>query len=287
LKEEGHFTVFEEVLPAHKYNSLEEAKENLKELGKKLEKSSLSAEILPISFGFLGYGNVSSGAQEILECFPVEEIKPENLKDFLESSEISNSKLYKTVYYEKDLVTPIDPSNKFELYDYYNHPEKYNSQFDPSLHTVIINAIYWEEKYPRFVTKQWLKEAFIQGATAKLKAIGDISCDVNGAIQGTVKTTESGDPVFVYDPSDEKAIMGIKGHGPVIMAVDNLPCELPKESSTFFGDRLVPLVPEIFKIDLDKNFDQQEIITEIRNAIIVFKGELTPNFTYLKEYLQA
>jgi alpha-aminoadipic semialdehyde synthase len=287
LKEEGFSTVFEEVLPAHKYDSLEEAKEKLTGLGKKLENSSLPDFIQPITFGFLGYGNVSSGAQEILDCFPVEEIKPEKLKDFLKSNKYLKNKLYKTVYYEKDLVTPIDSSNEFELYDYYNHPEKYKSQFDPSPHTVIMNAIYWEKKYPRFVTKKWLQETFINGETPKMKVIGDISCDVNGAIQGTVKTTESGDPVFVYDPSNEKAIMGIIGHGPVIMAVDNLPCELPKESSTFFGDRLVPLVPEIFKIDLNKNFDQQDIITEIRNAIIVFKGELTPNFTYLKKYLEA
>jgi alpha-aminoadipic semialdehyde synthase len=286
FREEGHSTVFEEVLPAHEYNSLDEAKEKLTELGKKLENSSLPDSIQPLTFGFLGYGNVSKGAQEILDCFPVEEIQPDEIQKFLESNEFANNKLYKTVYYEKDLVTPIDSSNEFELYDYYNYPEKYKSQFDPSPHTVIMNAIYWEEKYPRFVTKQWLKETFTKETNPKLKAIGDISCDVNGAVEGTVKTTESGEPVFVYDPEKDQAIMGFKGHGPVIMAVDNLPCELPKESSSFFGDRLVPLVQEIFKIDLNKNFEQQEIINVIKNGTIVFKGELTPNFAYLKEYLQ-
>lgn len=286
LKEEGFSTIFEEVLPAHKYQSLDEAKEKLTELGKKLAKNPLPDSIQPLTFGFLGYGNVSKGAQEILECFPVEEIQPDKLKQFLESEKFSKNKIYKIIYYEKDLVIPIDPSNEFELLDYYNNPEKYKSQFDPSPHTVIINAIYWEEKYPRFVTKQWFKEEFNNVITPKLKVIGDISCDVNGAIEGTVKTTESDDPIFVYDHKEDKAIMGFKGKGTVILAVDNLPCELPKESSTFFGERLVPLIPEIFKIDLTKNFDHQDIINEIKNGIIVFNGELTPNFTYLKKYLQ-
>ena len=282
---EGYSTILGQVLPAHKYNSLEEAKSELRILGEKFKEQPLPKEISPIIIGFLGYGNVSKGAQEILNLFPTEEIKPENLKDFLASNNNSLETFYKTVYYEKDLVQTKTKSNKFELQDYYNHPEKYESKFDPSLHTAIINAVYWEKKYPRFVTKNWVKKAYSDSSCPKLKIIGDISCDKEGAIECTVKITSSGDPVFVYDPQSDKGLMGFKGNGPVILAIDNLPCELPKDSSTYFGNKLFPFVDELIKIDPNKSFEDQNIKNEIYNAIVTFNGELTPNFTYLKKFL--
>jgi alpha-aminoadipic semialdehyde synthase len=71
-----------------------------------------------------------------------------------------------------------------------------------------------------------------------LKVIGDITCDIEGSVECNLAATTPGDPVYVYDPITRLIHPGIEGRGPVLLAVDNLPCELPRDSSTMFGDVL-------------------------------------------------
>jgi alpha-aminoadipic semialdehyde synthase len=82
----------------------------------------------PVFIGILGYGNVSKGAQHIFECFPHEYIAPEELVSFAQSGQAENNKIYLTVFKEEHLVEHKE-GKKFQLQDYYDHPENYQSQF--------------------------------------------------------------------------------------------------------------------------------------------------------------
>jgi alpha-aminoadipic semialdehyde synthase len=192
------------------------------------------------------------------------------------------------VFKEEHLVKPVSPKHRFELQDYYDHPEKYRSRFAdylPSL-TLLINANYWDDRYPKLVTKAGLRELYSQTSKPRLRVIGDISCDLEGGIEATVHCTDTGDPVYVYNPFNGDVKSGVGGVGPVILAVSNLPCELPLESSKEFSRALTPFVPAIVDADYSLPFDQFNLPDEIKRAVILYHGELTPDYTYLEKYLK-
>jgi len=151
--------------------------------------------------------------------------------------------------------------------------------------TLLLNCIYWDARYPRLVTKERLKELYSEHRPAKLRVIGDISCDIEGAIEATIKATTPEDPVYVYEPWEDTALPGWRGSGPVIMAVDNLPCEIPEEASEYFGDRLKGFLPHIAATDLTKDFSSLTLPKPIKHAVIVHKGQLTPGYCYLERSL--
>jgi saccharopine dehydrogenase (NAD+, L-lysine forming) len=95
---------------------------------------------------------------------------------------------------------------------------------------------------------------FKQG-TPKLTVIGDITCDPNGSIECTHKGTAIEDPVFVYHPFDRKPVMGFKGEGMLVMAVDILPSELPRESSIAFSTAFLKYIPAIATCNYAENFE--------------------------------
>ena len=152
--------------------------------------------------------------------------------------------------------------------------------------SMIINGIYWTEKYPKYITKPFLAKLYGGAAPPRLKVVGDITCDINGSVECTVEATHSEDPVYVYDPAKDKAIMGIEGNGPVVMAVYNLPAELPLESSSFFSGGLKKYVPVIAAADFEGPFEKCELPPEIRKAVILYRGELAPDYRYMSEYLK-
>ncbi len=116
--------------------------------------------------------------------------------------------------------------------------------------------------------------------------IGDISVDVNGAIEFTEKTTSPDSPVFVYNPSTDTIKDGYEGDGIVVMAVDNLPCELPKESSQSFSETLIRFVPDVMKADFTlDDFNSVNLSAEIKNAVILYQGKLTSAYNYINKYL--
>jgi len=283
LQFEGFDTPFLKVKKAHEYPNLDVARAEIGKIGDELREKGLPSELKPLVVGFAGYGNVSSGAQEILSLFPVKEIKPSEL---LTLQDEDTNTLYKVIFKEEHLVKPVSDDHEFELYDYYDHPEKYESQFSqyvPHL-TVLMNCIYWEAKYPRLITKQLLKELHSRDETPKLRIVGDISCDEEGAIEATVQCTDPGQPVFVYNPETGEATLGHEGKGLVIMAVDNLPCETPIESSSFFSNTLMKFMPDILKADFNAStLSELELIDEIKKAIILYKGEFTPGYEYLEK----
>jgi alpha-aminoadipic semialdehyde synthase len=182
------------------------------------------------------------------------------------------------------LNPPQADSGGFELDDYFTHPEKYKSVFElyvPYL-TLLVNCIYWDKRYPRLLTKNFLK--LLYKSEPRLRVIGDISCDIDGSIEATVKATSPDNPVFVYDPITNRTNDGLVGRGPVIMAVDNLPCEIAKESSIYFSNVLKPFVPAIANADFSVTFDKCQLPPEIKKAVITYQGDLTPDYKYITNY---
>lgn len=278
---------FIKVRQAHRYESLHQAAQVIDEVGNKIKTEGLPDSLAPFVCGFAGYGHVSRGAQEIFDLLPTREISPEELLAVGKGSKHSRKHVYKVVFKEEHMVEPVSLKHSFELQDYYDHPEKYRSKFSsyvPHL-TVLMNCIYWEKRYPRLITKKYLKRLFAPGAKPNLRVIGDISCDLGGAIEATVKVTDSGNPIYVFDPLEGKAIDGYRGRGPVILAVYNLPCELPRESSAYFSNVLRKYVPEIVGADYTVSFERLRLPESIKNAVIVYRGELTPNYRYLEKFL--
>lgn len=282
----GIDTPFTKLKQAHKYNSLDEAKTDISEVGMEIATNGLPKEIYPLVIGFTGYGNVSNGAQEIAALLPIKEISPKELIKLEQRKDLPNNVVYKVVFKEEDLVKPKNQDQEFDLQDYYNHPEKYQDQFQqyiPHL-SVLMNCMYWDEKYPRIITKDYLEELYKEG-NPKLTVIGDITCDPDGSVECTHKGTEIEDPIFVYNPFTRKPHMGYEGEGILVMAVDILPSELPRESSIAFGDAFLKYVKAIANADYDASFDQLQLPDPIKNALILHKGELTPDYKYIKEYL--
>ncbi len=267
------------------YGSLDEAKAALEVVATWIETEGLPESIGPMVVGFAGYGNVSKGAQEILDILPVEEIEPEELAAFMKSGKHSRHVIYKVVFYERDMVVPKEKSDKFELQDYYKHPEKYEGVFSQYLKhlSILVNCIYWTSAYPMLVTKEWVKKNWTM--KSRLKVIGDISCDIEGSIQCTVEATDPGLPSYVYLADKDDIVYGWEGEGPVIMAVDTLPAMLPRDSSTYFGNQLMPFVAAIAKADYNEEFAMLKLPVEIKKCIIVHKGKLTPDYRYMEKFI--
>lgn len=284
---EGISTPFEAVDRALEYANLAAAKEAIRIVGKRIKDEGLPQAIVPLVIGLVGYGNVSRGAQEILDLLPVQALTPKELPLISKRVAASRNVCYKVVFKEEDTVEPIDPGGRFDLREYYEHPERYRSTFERYLPylSVLVNAIYWKPIYPRLLTKETVMRLFAEGQPS-LRLIGDISCDVEGAIECTVKTTESDDPVYVYDPATDRAITGVAGNGPVILAVDILPSELPREASTYFSGVLKTYVPPIARADFLRDFDTCQLSAPIKRAVISYRGELTPTYRYIEEHLE-
>ena len=286
LEWEGTPTPFASIRQAHTYPDLEAVRRAVREAGERIRREGLPSDLAPLVVGFAGYGNVSRGAQEIFDLLPHEEVAPGDLPALF-TGRPDPHLLYKVVFKEEHTVEPISPGDRFDLQDYYAHPEKYRSRFASYLPylTVLINAIYWEAKYPRLVTRSDLRDLFGGPASPRLRVIGDISCDIEGAIECTVKCTEPGDPVYVYNPLTGEVTDGYEGEGVVILAVDILPSELPREASIDFSAVLRQFVPAIARADYTVPFDELDLPPEIKRAVIAYRGELTPGYRYLEQYI--
>ena len=284
----GTTTPFAEVLPAYRYESIAAAKEHLRGIGRRIGNGEIDPRLRPIVFGIAGYGNVSRGVQEILSCFPFQEVSPAGLPAAAIRRPDAPA-LVKVVFREEEMARPKRSGDRFELQDYYDHPEKYEGRFAEHLPhlDVLVNTTYWDERYPRLVTKRWAGESYGVGGTARLSVIGDISCDVEGGIELTLRATRPDEPCYVYDPRSGTAEAGTAGHGPAIMAVDNLPCEFSREASESFSAALRGMVDSIARADWEADFAALDLPAYLKQAVIVHKGGLTPPYEQLRRFLDS
>jgi alpha-aminoadipic semialdehyde synthase len=148
---------------------------------------------------------------------------------------------------------------------------------------MLVNAIYWHDLCPRLVTKEYLKNNI---GSFKLDLISDISIDINGSIEFSVKATTPDNPAFVYNPLTDKITDGFDGEGVANITIDNLPTELPLDSSVSFSESLFPFVPEIMNSDFSLTYENINLPEEIKRALILHNGELTPSYKYLEKYLE-
>ena len=285
LKQFGYQTELEKIKQAHNYPSLKEAKDAVSHVGELIAEIGINPVFRPFVIGFTGYGNVSQGAQEICGLLPVKEISAEKLLGLHKRKQVPNNVVYKVVFREEDLYENIH-GHPFDLYEYMHNPQDFRSKFEqyiPHL-SMLINCIYWDKRFPRLISKDYLEKQFQKGKP-KLTVIGDISCDVEGSVECTLQSTVISDPVFVYNPFKRTASLGFKGDGMLVMAVDILPAELPRDSSDGFADALVNFVKPIADADFDEPFEDLDLPRAIKKALILHKGELTPEYKYMEEYL--
>jgi saccharopine dehydrogenase (NAD+, L-lysine-forming) len=286
MKASGFESRLLKIREARHYHSLKEAKEDISVIGQLVAENGIPHDLRPFVIGFTGYGNVSRGAQEICGLLPVKEISPEKLLGLSHRKQLPDNIVYKVVFREEDMYEHID-GQPFDLHDYFTNPQNYRSVFEkyvPHL-SMLVNCIYWDKRYPRLVTKDFLEHMFHKGKP-KLTVIGDISCDVEGAIECTLKPAEIDHPVYVYNPFTRDIHMGYEGEGMLVMAVDILPAELPRDSSEDFGDVLVNFVKPIADADFEENFEDLDLPRAIKKGLILHNGELTPDYKYLEEFMK-
>lgn len=286
MKLKGFDTPFDKIKQAYQYSSLEEAKEDIAKIGQEIADRGLPKDLCPLVVGFAGYGNVSKGAQEIFDVLPHEIIQPDRVDESVKEDASDNKVLYKVEFKEEDMVKPRQGS--FVLQDYYDHPEKYEPVFEKYLPhlKILVNCIYWTEKYPRLVTKEYLRARVSEMSDYELRIIGDISCDIDGSIEITCKPTMPDRPCFTYDIENDSFEDDITEKGITVMAVDNLPCEFSKEASIDFSTVLKEYVKDIVHADFKKDFEQLKLPFPIKKALILHNGELTPEYTYMNTFLK-
>jgi len=263
---EGFPTPFEEMRLAHQYSTLDEAMRHVATVGNEIRRNGLPAGLRPVVFAFTGSGNVSRGAQEVFDRLPFDDVDAADLVRFSEDRDRARNVVFRTVL-DREQRTRVAPML-------------------PHI-TVFVNGIYWEPGQPKVITREHLRDLWRDEKQPKLRVIGDITCDVEGSVEATVRTTDPGDPVYVFDPRSGEARAGVAGAGPVVMAVDNLPCELPVEASQHFGDTLLRFVPALARCDWSQPLEALRLPEELRRAILVHRGALTPAYRYLEQFVSA
>ncbi len=262
-------------------------RKDCEQAARELNNSGFPKEVSPVVVGFAGYGHVSKGAQELFDILPHKSLTPDELIKNYEEIKKDNKHLFKVVFKEEDLVRR--KSGTFKLQEYYDHPELYESKFEEYLPylSVLVNCIYWSEKYPRLVTKDYLKKVYSSGSKPKLQVIGDISCDIDGSIEFTYKVTKPDKPTFTYFTETDSYKEDLQKDGVTVMAIDILPSEFPRRASMEFSSILKNYVPEIASADFNKSFNELKLSYPIKKALILHKGELTEDYKYLQQFIKA
>jgi len=287
----GQPSPFATLRPAHAYESLAAAEEALAAVGETIRREGVGAGLEPLVCGFTGYGNVSQGAQQVYARLPVEELAPADLPKLTTRRPAPADRVFQVVFREEHLVEAVDPAHRaapFDLNDYFERPEGYRSIFErhaPHL-TLLMNGIYWTERYPRLLTRDLLHQMYGAAHPPRLVVVGDVSCDIRGSVEATVKATAPDRPVFVYDPTTDTARDGFEGPGLAVMAVDNLPCELPRDASEFFSGQLLPFVPAIVRADWSRDLDALDLPGPVRRALVLHRGRFTPEYAYMMDFVE-
>lgn len=281
LLHEGVDSPFSRIRPAHEYRDLEHARTEIRAVAEIIRRGGIPAALQPLVIGFAGYGKVSQGAQEIFDLLPMVDVTPAELPN----AKPSASQCCKVVFKEEHMAERIDNTAPFQLQEYYRHPERYRAAFFPHARhlTVLVNCIYWEPKYPRLIDRDQFRELYGGAKPPRMKVVGDISCDIDGSVACTVRSTGPDAPVFVYDPVGGQATDGVAGRGPVVLAVDFLPCEIPVDASIEFSRALRPFVPSLARADFSDNLANSGLPPELSRATILLRGELTESYRYLKD----
>lgn len=227
-------------------------------------------ELPPIKIILTGAGRVGKGAMETLDSAGIRKVNPQ---DFLKK------KFDEPVYVQlssADYHIRKDGGD-YKRQEFHEHPELYKSTFLPFAEAadVLIAGAYWNPKAPKlFTTEEMAQSAF------KIKIIADVTCDIDGSIPSTKKPSTITEPNYDYDPKNDAVEKPFSNPDFItVMAVDNLPCELPRSASEEFGRDLIDkILPALVIADKDG---------VIKRASVTRKGKLTEAFDYLMDYVDA
>lgn len=247
-----------ELMPAHECY-------DRKEMEAELQKVKLPNDFKVVLTGF---GRVGHGAREIVDLLPITEVSPE---EFL--NEAFNEPIF--THIEVSDYVARDDGQPFSKEMFYEVPEGHHSIFPQYLKVadLYIACHYWEARSPYFFTQEDLKNESI-----KTSVVADISCDIDGPIASTIRPSTIADPIYGYDPSTGREVDYKQENAIAVMAVDNLPCELPKDASIDFGKELIAHVFPVLFGD-----DPHNVIA--RATETSKEGKLTSYFSYLSDYL--
>ena len=221
-----------------------------------------------VKIAVTGSGRVAHGILEIMNLMGIHEVEPE---DYLKKrfSYPVYTQLKGQDLYEQTATA------RYSREDFHNNPQQYSCKFLPyaSQTDILMNGVYWEQNIPRLFNKEDIShDNFI------IQTIADITDDVNGSIPVNLGDQPIEDPVYGVDRTTFQKTLPYLKNSIDIMAVGNLPNELPRDASRYFGEQLIKFVLD----DLVKG--GSEII---ERATIVKKGELTPLYNYLSEYAHS
>lgn len=226
---------------------------------------------LPKGFKILltGNGKVAYGAKEMLDAMQIRQVSVEDyvLKDFNE-----------VVYCLADVLdyNKRTDGKVIDNFDFYEHPEKYTSDFMrfAKVTNFFIAGHFYGNGAPYLFTRTNAKSKDFN-----IKFVADISCDVDGPVASTLRASTIAEPVYGYDPENEVEVDYKDENAIVVMAVDNLPCELPKDASEGFGEMFLEnVIPAFF------NNDKDGVLTR---AKMTENGKLTERFSYLQDYIDG
>uniref|UniRef100_A0A665TJL6 Aminoadipate-semialdehyde synthase n=1 Tax=Echeneis naucrates TaxID=173247 RepID=A0A665TJL6_ECHNA len=250
----GHHTPFMHIGMAHNYRNVSQAIQAVRDCGYEISMGLMPKSIGPVTFCFTGTGNVSKGAQDIINELPVEYVEPHELKEVSESGEMT--KVYATVLSRHHhLMRKSD--GVYDPMEYEIHPELYTSNFRTSVApytTCLINGIYWDPHTPRL-----LRRLDAQRLMRPSK---------------TQLADSAGSPQLPHN---------VEGNGILMCSIDNLPAQLPIEATEYFGDRLFPYIWEMLASDATRPLEEEDFTPQVRDAVITSNGVLTPKFEYIEK----
>jgi len=242
-----------------------ETLENQQQLIKELKNITLSN----IKILLTGNGKVAYGAKEMLDAMQIKQV---DVDQYLTQS------FTEPVYCLADVLDynkRID-GKVIDNFDFYNHPEKYDSNFMrfANVTDFFIAGHFYGNGAPYLFTRQDAKSK-----NFNIQFVADISCDVDGPVASTIKASTIADPIYGYNPITEREVHFKENNAIVVMSVDNLPCELPKDASEGFGELFLQhVIPAFFNNDKDGVLERAKM-TE--------NGKLTPRFSYLQDFVDG
>jgi alanine dehydrogenase len=216
-----------------------------------------------------GTGRVGQGAKEILDHLNIKQV---SVNQFL------NDKFEDAVYVQLDVLDYCERHDGMSIgkKDFFESPKAYKSIFDrfTKIADFFIAGHYYAKDAPVFFTREQAK-----ASSFNLKVVADISCDIDGPVACTIRPSTIDQPIYGYDPETESEVDFKNTSAIAVMAVDNLPCELPKDASEGFGNSFVEnILPAFF------NNDHGGILNR---AKMTENRKLTSSFSYLQDYVDG
>ncbi len=230
----------------------------------------LNQIVLPnIKILLTGSGKVSNGAQEMLDAMSIKSVLVE---DYL------NNTFNEPVYCKIDVLdyNKRKDGKIIDNFDFYNNPQDYESSFMrfAKVTDYYIAGHFYGDGAPYLYSRDDVKSSDFN-----IKVVADVSCDVDGPVATTLRASTIADPIYGYDPETESEIDYKDEKAITVMAVDNLPCELPQDASEGFGEQFLQhVIPAFFDNDKDGI---------LKRAKMTENGKLTENFSYLHSYVNG